>query len=165
MTATRIGRINRRHVLGAMAVSACPLHLLAQETFPSRSIRLIVPFAAGGGTDILARLLASGMSTRLGQQVVVENLTGAGGTIGAMQVARSTPDGHTLMIGTPGSILSNSAMQPDLKYSAHNDFIPISKFSDSPVVLIANKEHDELTPRLRSRPFHCRVRTKKSPST
>ena len=140
MTATRIGRINRRLVLGAMAVSACPLHLLAQEAFPSRSIRLIVPFAAGGGTDILARLLASGMSTRLGQQVVVENLTGAGGTIGAMQVARSTPDGHTLMIGTPGSILSNSAMQPDLKYSAHNDFIPISKFSDSPVVLIANKD-------------------------
>ena len=140
MTATRIGRMNRRHVLEAMAVSACPLHLLAQETFPSRSIRLIVPFAAGGGTDILARLLASGMSTRLGQQVVVENLTGAGGTIGAMQVARSTPDGHTLMIGTPGSILSNSAMQPDLKYSAHNDFIPISKFSDSPVVLIANKD-------------------------
>ena len=140
MTATRIVRVNRRLVLGAMAVSACPLHLLAQEAFPSRSIRLIVPFAAGGGTDILARLLAAGMSTRLGQQVLVENLTGAGGTIGAMQVARSTPDGHTLMIGTPGSILINSAMQPDLKYSAQNDFIPVSKFSDSPVVLIANKD-------------------------
>ena len=140
MTATRIVRVNRRLVLGAMAFSACPLHLLAQEAFPSRSIRLIVPFAAGGGTDILARLLAAGMSTRLGQQVLVENLTGAGGTIGAMQVARSTPDGHTLMIGTPGSILINSAMQPDLKYSAQNDFIPVSKFSDSPVVLIANKD-------------------------
>ena len=140
MTTTRIVRINRRLVLGVMAVSACPLPLLAQEAFPSRSIRLIVPFAAGGGTDILARLLAAGMSTRLGQQVVVENLTGAGGTIGAMQVARSTPDGHTLMIGTPGSILINPAMQPDLKYSAQNDFIPVSKFSESPVVLIANKD-------------------------
>jgi tripartite-type tricarboxylate transporter receptor subunit TctC len=140
MTARRIVRINRRLILKAMAVSVCPHNLLANEAFPSRNIRLIVPFAAGGGTDTLARLLAAGMSTRLGQQVVVENLTGAGGAIGAMQVARATPDGHTLMIGTPGSILSNSAMHPDLKYSAQNDFIPISKFSDSPVVLIANKD-------------------------
>ena len=140
MTTTRSFRISRRQILGGMAASVCSLPLLAQATFPSRTIRLVVPFAAGGGTDILARLLAVGMSTRLGQQVVVENLTGAGGTIGAMQVARSTPDGHTLMLGTPGSILVNPAMQSDLKYSAQNDFIPVSKFSDSPVVLIANKD-------------------------
>ncbi len=137
--AASMSRRQALSALGAVAAGAA-LPAQAQDAFPSRTIRLIVPFAAGGGTDVLARLLANSMSTRLGQQVVVENVTGAGGTIGAMQVARAAPDGHTLMVGTPGSILVNPAMQSDLKYNVQTDFVPISKFSDSPVVLIAHKD-------------------------
>ena len=112
---------------------------LAQD-YPVRPIRLVVPFAAGGGTDVLARLLARPMGQSLGQSVVVENVTGAGGAIGAMQVARAAADGYTLIIGTPGSIQINPAMQPDLAYDPSKDFAPVSRFSDSPVVLIVNKD-------------------------
>lgn len=140
--------VNRRRFLGtvgavgATAVLAHSGRAQAEEAveFPSRPLRLIVPFAAGGGTDVLARLLARAMSPRLGQQVIVENVTGAGGTIGAMQLARAAHDGYTLMIGTPGSILVNPAMLTALKYNPQVDFAPISQFSDSSVVLITNKD-------------------------
>ena len=110
------------------------------SVYPVKPIRLIVPFAAGGGTDILARMLASAMSSRLEQNIVVENVTGAGGTIGANQVARAPSDGYTLMIGTPSTIHINPAMQSNLRYNAETDFIAVSQFSDSPVVLIVNKD-------------------------
>lgn len=110
------------------------------SVYPVKPIRLIVPFAAGGGTDILARMLASAMSSRLEQNIVVENVTGAGGTIGANQVVRSPADGYMLMIGTPSTIHINPAMQSNLRYNAETDFIPVSQFSDSPVVLIVNKD-------------------------
>ena len=111
----------------------------ASSPYPNKPIRLIVPFTAGGGTDVLGRLLAKAMSQSLGQPVVVENVTGAGGTIGAMQVARAAPDGYTLIIGTPGSIQINPAMQADLRYSPEKDFAPVSQFSDSPIVLVVNR--------------------------
>ena len=108
--------------------------------YPNRPVRMIVPFAAGGGTDILGRLLAQAMSQSMGQPVLVENIAGAGGTIGAIQVARAAPDGYTLVIGTPGSIQINPAMQPDLRYSPEKDFTPVAQFSDSPIVLVVNKD-------------------------
>lgn len=126
-------------VLGAAAIAA-PTAAFAQAGFPDKPIRLVVPFTAGGGTDVLGRLLARGMSQSLGQQVVVDNVTGAGGTIGAMQVARAARDGYTLMIGTPGSIQINPAMQPDLKYNPDQDFVAVSQFSDSPIVLVVNRD-------------------------
>eukprot|EP01036_Dinobryon_divergens_P061698 gene61698-biopygen16077 len=108
---------NKRRALLAL-IAAAPAGLLsgaaraaAPIAYPTKPIRLIVPFVAGGGTDILARMLANAMGTRLGQSFVVDNVAGAGGTIGAVQAARAQADGYTLMAGTPGTIHINPAMQ------------------------------------------------------
>jgi tripartite-type tricarboxylate transporter receptor subunit TctC len=129
--------------LGA-AVCAVATPLWAQQPaagagdFPSKPIRLVVPFSAGGGTDIMSRMLARAIGQRLNTAVVVENQGGAGGTIGANQVAAAAPDGYTLMAGTPGTIHINPAMQSGLRYKP-SDFIAISQFSDSSIVLVINK--------------------------
>ncbi|MGH8814417.1 MAG: Bug family tripartite tricarboxylate transporter substrate binding protein [Advenella sp.] len=113
--------------------------LPVESNYPTQPIRLIVPFAAGGGTDVLARLLARYMGPHLGQTIVVENVTGAGGTIGATQVARAAADGYMLMIGTPSTIQVNPVIQKDLRYDPSKDFSPVSQFTDSPVALVINK--------------------------
>jgi tripartite-type tricarboxylate transporter receptor subunit TctC len=127
-------------VAAALCTASPQASAQAADHYPDKPIRLIVPFTAGGGTDVLARLLARSMSQTLGGSVVVENVTGAGGVIGAQQVARANPDGYTLMIGTPGSILVNPIMQPDLGYHPFKDFVAVSQFSDSPVVVTVNKD-------------------------
>lgn len=133
--------IRRRSLLASAAsLVALPRIAGAQANYPDKPLRLVVPFSAGGGTDVLGRLLARAMAQALGQQVIVENVTGAGGTIGAQQVARAAKDGYTLMIGTPGSIQINPAMQPDLRYNPDKDFVPVSQFSDSPIVLVVNRD-------------------------
>jgi tripartite-type tricarboxylate transporter receptor subunit TctC len=111
---------------------------VAAQEYPSKAIRVIVPFAAGGGTDVLGRILAKEMSTSLNQSVVVENVSGAGGSIGAAQAARAPADGYTLMIGTPGTIHINPAMNPNVKYNVDKDFIPVAQFSESPSILVVN---------------------------
>ncbi len=136
----KTSHLRRRLLFASPGLLAFPTLVASQPNSPEKPIRLIVPFTAGGGTDILGRLLARSMSQTLGQQVVVENVTGAGGTIGAMQLARAAKDGHTLMVGTPGSIQINPAMQPDLRYSVEKDFVPVSQFSDSAVVLVVNRD-------------------------
>jgi tripartite-type tricarboxylate transporter receptor subunit TctC len=138
-------RVPRRAVLKMLAglpvgLSAWSGVAKAASEFPSRPIRLIVPFAAGGGADVMARILARTMGQRLGRVIIVDNVTGAGGTIGANQLALATPDGYTLMTGTPSTILINPAMQPGLRYQPDKNFAPISQFSDSPAVLIVNKD-------------------------
>ncbi|HYF16531.1 MAG TPA: tripartite tricarboxylate transporter substrate binding protein [Ramlibacter sp.] len=135
-----VPHLRRRHLLVLGAAAPAAAFAQGAGSFPNKPIRLVVPFAAGGGTDVLARLLAKALSSSLGQQVVVENVTGAGGVVGAQQVARATPDGYTLMIGTPGSILINPAMQPDLRYNADKDFVPVAQFSDSPIILVVNRD-------------------------
>ena len=139
---------NHRRKISAMVVCAaaalCATAAWPQATsdgdrYPTRTIRLIVPFAAGGGTDVLARLMAKAMGDDLKQPVIVENVAGAGGTIGAEQVARAKGDGYTLLIGTPGTIQINPAMQQNLRYHPQKDFVPISRFSDSPTVLVVNE--------------------------
>ncbi len=105
-----------------------------------RPIRVIVPFAAGGGTDVLMRLIATSMGQRLGRSVVVENVAGAGGTIGAMQVVNAAPDGTTLLCGTPGSVAVNPVIQPGIRYHPLRDLTPVTQLTDSPVVLVANNE-------------------------
>ena len=134
--------IDRRLVLAAVGTLGAltllsPEAVLAQD-YPTKAIRVIVPFAAGGGTDVLARLLAREMSGSLNQSVVVENVSGAGGSIGAAQAARAVADGYTLMMGTPGTVHINPAMNPNVKYNVDKDFIPIAQFSESPSILVVN---------------------------
>jgi tripartite-type tricarboxylate transporter receptor subunit TctC len=104
------------------------------QSYPSKAVRIVVPFAPGGGTDLLARLFAQRMQETYGQAVTVDNRAGAGGNIGAEIVARAAPDGHTLLI-TSASITVNVTLYPKLNYSLQRDFIPISQLAASPLVL------------------------------
>lgn len=108
------------------------------EGYPSHPIRLIVPFPAGGPTDIVARPLAEELSKRLGQQVVVENRGGAGGNIGAAYAAKAEPDGYTLFLGTVGTHAINSSLYGKLAFDPREDFAPISEVAAAPVVLVVH---------------------------
>src|SRR5215210_7950923 len=107
----------------------------AAQTYPTKSIRFIVPFAPGGGTDITARTIAQKLSEALGKPVVVDNRGGAGGVIGADIVAKSVPDGYTLLLGSPGPLTINPALQSKLPYDTLRDFAPVSLATISPFVL------------------------------
>ena len=103
--------------------------------FPERAIRLIVPFAAGGNADIVARLVAPPMAERLGQPVVVDNRPGAGGSIGAAAAARARPDGYTLLFGSTGPLSVNPVVQANLPYAAERDFAPVGLVSRTPLAV------------------------------
>lgn len=111
-----------------------PAMAVAQQTFPSRPLRVIVPFAAGGGTDIIARALAVKMAEATNQQVVVDNRTGGGTVIASEIVARSSPDGHTLLL-TANPHTSNPALYPKLPYDTVRDFAAVTMLASSPLVL------------------------------
>src|SRR6478672_1293667 len=119
--------------IGAVA-AAWPVSSHA-EVFPSRPITLIVPFAAGGPTDVLARILAAHMQTTLGQTVTVENVTGASGSLGGMRAARATPDGYTIIIGHWGTHVLNGAVY-SLQYDVLHDFDPIGLIGNGPQLII-----------------------------
>jgi tripartite-type tricarboxylate transporter receptor subunit TctC len=108
--------------------------------YPTRTVKIVVPFAAGGSTDVLARLVGQMLSDRFGQQFIVENVGGAGGTIGAAQVARAAPDGYTVMGATPGPITINPAIQARTPYDPLKDFAPIALVGYSPVVVVVKKD-------------------------
>ncbi len=132
-------RSSRRAMLAAPAALLLPRPALAQGgAFPSRSMTWVVPFAAGGITDTAARTLAQHMSGTLGQQVIVENRPGAGGTIGAEFVARSAPDGYTMVYGSQGPMASAVTMYPTLRYDPRRDFAPVHGLGSSPHLVVAN---------------------------
>jgi tripartite-type tricarboxylate transporter receptor subunit TctC len=108
----------------------------AADDYPARPITLIVPYPAGGGNDVLARLVAAKMSATLGQPIVIENRGGAGSTIGTRDVARSTPDGYTLLIAT-SSLAINPQLYPDTAYDPVKDFAPIGLIAKSPNLVLA----------------------------
>ena len=108
------------------------------QAYPSKSIRLIVPFPPGGPTDIVARPLAVLLGDRLKEQVVIENKGGAGGSIGADLVAKSAPDGYTLFMGTVGTNAINGSLYKQLPYDMTKDFTPIALFATAPVVIVVN---------------------------
>jgi tripartite-type tricarboxylate transporter receptor subunit TctC len=110
----------------------------AADTYPSKPVRFIVPFAPGGGTDVTARVIAQKLSEALGKPVVVDNRGGAGGVIGAEMVAKSPPDGYTIMLGSPGPLTINPALQSKLPYDTLRDFAPVSLATISPFVLTVN---------------------------
>jgi tripartite-type tricarboxylate transporter receptor subunit TctC len=128
-----------RHLLVAAlllaGLSAAPAQ--AQSDYPSRPVRLIVGFGPGSSADITARVVANRMSITLGQQVVVENRTGAGSSIAAEFVARAPKDGYTLFIGTSANA-TNAAMNPNLAFNFVNDFAPIALLTSAPVILVVN---------------------------
>lgn len=108
----------------------------AAQGFPNRSIALIVPFSAGGPTDTIARIVAQRMTKTLGQTVVVENVTGAGGTIGGAKVAHSPPDGYTLAIGHVGTHVITGAIQK-MGYDVYNDFEPVAMIATNPQIVVS----------------------------
>jgi len=123
-------------VLGAAAVlSASPASSFAE--YPERPIHLILPFPAGGAVDLVTRIIAAKMSEDLGKPVVIENKAGAGGIIATDAVAKSRPDGYTLLITTPNHTI-NAALQPSLPYNTEKDLLPISILAAVPEVLVSN---------------------------
>lgn len=131
----------RRHLLlGALTATALMgAGPLAAQEWPSRTISLVVPFPAGGTTDVLARTLGERLSRSLGQTVIIENRPGAGATIGAEYVARARPDGHTLLMGAVHHTIATS-VYPRLNYDFSKDFLPITTVAMVPNVLVVNAE-------------------------
>ncbi len=134
---------NRRTVFG-FAVASCALALLApqwasaQDAWPTKTVRIVVPFAAGGTTDVVARAVARDLSEMWGQSVVVENRGGAGGNIGADVVAKSAPDGYTLLM-TSGSIFTvNPHMYAKMPFDAKKDFIAVTNVASGPQLVVVN---------------------------
>lgn len=110
----------------------------AQDSYPSKAITMIVPFAAGGTTDILARIVGQAMTLDLGQSIIIENRPGAGGNIGAQQAARAKPDGYTVFMGTVGTHAINQSLYKKLPYDPLKDFVPLSRVASVPNLLVAH---------------------------
>src|SRR5690606_1700086 len=108
------------------------------EQFPSRPIRLIVPFAPGGVTDAGARIVADRLGQRLGQQVIVDNKPGASGNIGTQMAAQATPDGYTLVVGFDGTLVINPHVQKSVPFDTLKDLAPVSKIGDAVLIIVAN---------------------------
>ncbi|MEY4975069.1 MAG: hypothetical protein RIQ97_264, partial [Pseudomonadota bacterium] len=134
--------IHRRDWLLATGASLLSLGALAQTpaAFPSRNVTLVVPFPPGGGPDLLARVLAEKLSTRWGKPVVVENKPGAGALIGASQVAKSAPDGHTLLLSANTLVISPHVLPPGAGggVDVHADLVPIAAPATTPMALVAH---------------------------
>ena len=111
---------------------------LAAQTYPSKPVRLVVPFAPGGSTDLIARLIVQRLGEAWGQQAIVENRPGAGGTVGVDYVAKSPPDGHTLIFGHVGTFGFGPSLYPKLPYDAVKDFAPIVLFAAVPNMLVVH---------------------------
>lgn len=125
-------------LLAGLAFGMVTMQAAAQDTYPSRPIRMVVPFPAGGPTDIVARPLAQKLSESLGQQVIVDNRGGAGGTIGADVTAKAPADGYTLLMGTVGTQAINASLYKKLPYDPARDFAAVSLVAAAPVVLVAH---------------------------
>ncbi len=128
--------ITRRAALSALA--ALPLAARAQSGWPNKPVRIVVPFAAGGTTDILARALAPELQRVFGQPFVVDNKPGAGGNSGAAEVAKAGGDGYTLLMGTVGTHAINPALYPKMPYDHVKDFVPVTLVAGVPNVLVMN---------------------------
>ncbi|MFT3721928.1 Bug family tripartite tricarboxylate transporter substrate binding protein [Pseudorhodoferax sp.] len=133
-------RLQRRTVVQGVAALACGCFMgtAAAQNFPTRPITIIVPFSAGGTTDILARIVGQGLTTELGQSVIVDNKPGAGGNIGASLAAKAQPDGYTLFMGTVGTHAINQALYKKMPFDPVKDFAPISRVATVPNLLVAH---------------------------
>src|SRR5258705_1342368 len=131
--------LKRLVCLAALGLFAAPLGARAQS-YPSRSVTVVVPFPAGGPSDVVARIVTEELGKILGQSFVVENIGGAGGTIGSARVAAANPDGYTLLAGSMGSHVAAPVLTPNVKYDSERDFEPIGFTAHAPAVIVANKD-------------------------
>jgi tripartite-type tricarboxylate transporter receptor subunit TctC len=130
----------RRFLHLAAGAAALPVSDIGwAQLYPSRPITLIVPFVPGGGTDVTARIVGEHMSRTLGQQIVIQNVAGAGGTIGSARAMRAEPDGYTLLMGQTGTHATAVSLYPHLPYKPDVDFEPIGTVSSFPMVIVARK--------------------------
>ena len=124
----------------AASVAISPLSAMAQAAYPTKPITVVVPFAAGGPTDALARVLTARMGEALGQTMIVENVGGAGGTIGVNKAAKATPDGYTILFTHMGTLAVNIALYKTLPYDSQKDLEPVGLGGTNPMVLVAKKD-------------------------
>jgi tripartite-type tricarboxylate transporter receptor subunit TctC len=127
--------------VSALALALISSLAIAQSDYPNRPITWVVPFAAGGPTDALARSIADATSRQLGQSIIIDNVPGAGGTIGATKVARATPDGYTFLVGHMGYMGAAPALYKKLSYDPVADFEATFRFPDTPLVLMVRNNH------------------------
>src|SRR5215831_11231694 len=120
-------------VLAAAVLAGAGQAASAEQPYPARPITVVVPFAAGGPTDVMARLLGQHMSQTLGQQIVVENVTGGGGSIGAARVAKAAPDGYTMVMGNLGTHAAAVGLYKTLSYDPRTSFEPVMLASTTPM--------------------------------
>ena len=125
--------------IAALLLFAAPLGVSAED-YPSRPITVVVPFPAGGPSDVVARIVTEEMGKILGQSMIIENIGGAGGTIGSARVAAANPDGYTLLAGSMGSHVAAPVLTPNVKYDSERDFEPIGFTAHAPAVVVANKD-------------------------
>jgi len=126
-------------VLAAAALAAAGLPAAAQD-YPTRTIKMVVPFPPGGPSDVVARIVADGMSRAMNESIIIENVGGAGGTIGTARVAEAAPDGYTLLAAGMGSHVAAPALFTTMKYDSTKDFVPIGLAANSPVAIVGKKD-------------------------
>jgi tripartite-type tricarboxylate transporter receptor subunit TctC len=129
-----------KRVLRAAAFVLALSGAAAAQDYPARPITLVVPYAAGGGNDVMARIVAEKMSKSLGQQIVIENKGGAGGSIATRQVAKAAPDGYTLGLGGTGTLAINPTLYPNVGYDPRKDFAPVGLIATSALVVLVNND-------------------------
>lgn len=126
------------HVVAVAGLVLSATGVYADAAYPSKPVRLIIPFAPGGATDVVGRALGQRLSVKWGQQVIVENRAGAGGNIGADVVAKSAPDGYTILLASPAEITINSHLYPKMPFDPAKDFVPVAKVATAPLVLVVH---------------------------
>ena len=127
-------------LVGVVAAVCASVETGSAQNYPTRPITMIVPFAAGGTTDVTARIVGEHMSRTLGQQIIVENIVGAGGTVGSTRAMRANPDGYTIEMGQMGTHAAAVALYPNLAYKPDVDFEPIGMVSAIPALIVARKD-------------------------
>ena len=132
-----MNELNRRSLLALAALAPLPA---AAQTYPNKPIKLVVPYAPGGGADGVARIVAKRVSEQIGQGIVIENKGGAGSIVGTDQVAKAEPDGYTLLLGQSGPISINPAVYKSLPYDPIRDFAPVTMMTGYPYILVVNAD-------------------------
>src|SRR5215467_7514750 len=127
-------------MLLALVVHLALVGYAAAQEWPSRPLTLVVPFAAGGGADLLGRILAPPLSELLGQPVTIENVGGGGGVTGALRVSRASPDGYQFVLGTTGTHSQSQSLYKNPLYHAETDFMPVALVAEQPILLITQKD-------------------------